>query len=84
MQALKKTEQWGRYRAQYLYRCPKCWQVVEPGWLTAASIIDWSIPAPRIGDRTKRLAAKTIERIRRGMERHGTPFNAKAAGNTYD
>ncbi len=83
-QAFKKTEQWGRYRAQYLYRCPKCWQVVEPGWLPAASIIDWSIPAPRIGDRAKPLAAKTIERIRRGMERHWTPFIAKAAGNTYD
>ncbi|KAB1867313.1 DNA cytosine methyltransferase [Microbacterium algeriense] len=84
VQAFKKTEQWGRYRAQYLYRCPKCWQVVEPGWLPAASIIDWSIPAPRIGDRAKPLAAKTVERIRRGMERHWTPFLAKAAGNTYD
>lgn len=83
-QAFKKTEQWGRYRAQYLYRCPKCWQVVEPGWLPAASIIDWSIPAPRIGDRAKPLAEKTVERIRRGMERHWTPFIAKAAGNTYD
>lgn len=84
VQAFKKTEQWGRYRAQYLYRCPKCWQVVEPGWLPAASIIDWSIPAPRIGDRAKPLAEKTVERIRRGMERHWTPFLAKAAGNTYD
>ncbi|MFJ6547428.1 DNA cytosine methyltransferase [Microbacterium sp. NPDC091676] len=84
VQAFKKTEQWGRYRAQYLYRCPKCWQVVEPGWLPAASIIDWSIPAPRIGDRTKPLAAKTVERIRRGIERHWAPIVAKAAGNTYD
>lgn len=84
VQAFKKTEQWGRYRAQYLYRCPKCWQVVEPGWLPAASIIDWSLPAPRIGDRTKPLAAKTIERIRRGIERHWEPIIAKAAGNTYD
>ncbi len=84
VQAFKKTEQWGRYRAQYLYRCPKCWQVVEPGWLPAASIIDWSLPAPRIGDRAKPLAAKTVERIRRGMERHWTPFLAKASGNTYD
>ncbi|WP_136032503.1 DNA cytosine methyltransferase [Microbacterium sp. PF5] len=84
VQAFKKTEQWGRYRAQYLYRCPKCWQVVEPGWLPAASIIDWSLPAPRIGDRTKPLAAKTVERIRRGIERHWAPIVAKAAGNTYD
>ena len=84
VQAFKKTEQWGRYRAQYLYRCPKCWQVVEPGWLPASSIIDWTLPAPRIGDRTKPLAEKTRERIRRGIDRHWKPIIAKAAGNTYD
>lgn len=84
MQAFKKSEQWGRYRAQYLYRCPECWAVVEPGWLPASSIIDWSLPAPRIGDRAKPLAEKTRERIRRGIERHWAPIIAKAAGNTYD
>lgn len=84
VQAFKKAEQWGRYRAQYLYRCPQCGVVVEPGWLPAASIIDWSIPARRIGDREKPLAEKTRERIRRGIERHWAPIIAKAAGNTYD
>lgn len=84
VQAFKKAEQWGRYRAQYLYRCPVCWQVIEPGWLAAESIIDWSLPAPRIGDRAKPLAEKTRERIRRGIERHWKPFVAAAAGNTYD
>lgn len=84
VQAFKKREEWGRYRAQYLYRCPKCWAVVEPGWLPASSIIDWSIPAQRIGDRAKPLAEKTRERIRRGIERHWAPIIAKAAGNTYD
>lgn len=84
VQAFKKAEQWGRYRAQYLYRCPECWQVIEPGWLAAESIIDWSLPAPRIGDRAKPLAEKTRERIRRGIERHWKPFVAAAAGNTYD
>ena len=83
-QAFKKKEPWGRYRAQYLYRCPECFAVVEPAWLPAASIIDWSIPAPRIGDREKPLAEKTRERIRRGIERHWEPIIAKAAGNTYD
>lgn len=83
-QAFKKAEQWGRYRAQYLYRCPECWKVIEPGWLAAESIIDWSLPAPRIGDRAKPLAEKTRERIRRGIERHWAPIIAKAAGNTYD
>lgn len=84
VQAFKKAEQWGRYRAQYLYRCPSCWNVIEPGWLAAESIIDWSLPAPRIGDRAKPLAEKTRERIRRGIERHWGPIVAKAAGNTYD
>lgn len=84
VQAFKKTEQWGRYRAQYLYRCPQCFQVIEPGWLAAESIIDWSLPAQRIGDRAKPLAEKTRERIRRGIERHWAPIVAKAAGNTYD
>ncbi len=82
--AFKKAPEWGRYRFQYVYRCPKCWQVVEPGWLPAASIIDWSIPAQRIGDREKPLAEKTRERIRRGIERYWAPLMVKAAGNTYD
>jgi len=82
--AFKKKEPWGRYRAQYVYRCPECWQVVEPGWLAADSIIDWSLPAPRIGDREKPLAEKTRERIRRGIERYWAPLVVKAAGNTYD
>lgn len=84
VQAFKKAEAWGRYRAQYLYRCPECYQVIEPGWLAAESIIDWSLPAPRIGDRAKPLAEKTRERIRRGIERYWAPVLAKAAGNTYD
>lgn len=82
--AFKKTPEWGRYRFQYVYRCPKCWKIVEPAWLPAASIIDWSIPAQRIGDREKPLADKTRERIRRGIERYWAPLMVKAAGNTYD
>ncbi len=84
VQAFKKAPEWGRYRAQYVYRCPQCFVAVEPGWLPASSIIDWSLPAERIGDRAKPLAEKTRERIRRGIERHWAPIIAKAAGNTYD
>lgn len=84
VQVFKKKEPWGRYRSQYLYRCPECYAVIEPGWLPAASIIDWSIPTPRIGDRAKPLAEKTRERIRRGIERYWSPLVVKAAGNTYD
>lgn len=70
----KPNERWGRYRAQYAYRCPsaKCRnRIVEPGWLPAASAIDWSLPAERIGDRTKPLAEKTIARIRAGLAKYG-------------
>jgi DNA (cytosine-5)-methyltransferase 1 len=70
----KPNERWGRYRAQYAYRCPhsSCRnRVVEPGWLPAATAIDWSLPAERIGDRAKPLAEKTMARIRAGLAKYG-------------
>lgn len=84
VQAFKKAERWGRYRAQYVYRCPKCAAVIEPAWLPAASAIDWSIRGERIGDRKKPLADKTRLRIERGIERYWRPLVVAAAGNTYD
>lgn len=84
VQVMKKPEAWGRYRAQYLYRCPKCATVVEPGWLPASSAIDWSIPGERIGDKKKPLAEKTRARIEKGIERWWKPLLVTAAGNTYD
>jgi DNA (cytosine-5)-methyltransferase 1 len=96
----KKTEEWGRYRAQYVYRCPSCGADVEPGWLPALSAIDFSIPGERIGDKPLKefwadkqktqslgfhhLAPKTEHRIERGIERHWKPLLVTAAGNTYD
>ena len=75
MQSWKKPDhRWGRYRAQYVYRCPstKCRnQVIEPGWLPAAHAIDWSIRGQRIGDRSRPLAEKTMARIRAGLEKYG-------------
>ena len=68
MQVFKKAERWGRYRAQYNYRCPHTAcrnQIVEPGWLPASSAIDWSIAGERIGDRARPLAPKTLARIER-------------------
>ena len=75
-QTFKKPDQpWGRYGAQYLYTCPECFQTVHPAAAPAASAIDWSLPAGRIGDRSKPLAPNTIARIRRGLERLSTePF----------
>jgi len=84
VQAFKKAEPWGRYRAQYVYRCPKCAVAVEPAWLPAASAIDWSLRGERIGDRKKPLAEKTRLRIEKGIERYWKPLIVAAAGNTYD
>lgn len=67
----------GRYRQQYVYRCPnvKCRnQIVEPAVRPAADIIDWSLLGQRIGDRDRPLAEKTMARIRAGIERYWGPF----------
>jgi DNA (cytosine-5)-methyltransferase 1 len=88
MQVFKKSEPWGRYRAQYVYRCPKtsCRNaVVEPGWLPASDAIDWSLRGERIGDRDKPLAAKTMARIEAGLRKFGRQsLHLEAAGNQYD
>lgn len=85
-QAWKNGRTVGRYRAQYVYVCaaPGCGQVVEPGWLPAASIIDWSIPGTRIGDRARPLADKTRARIAAGIARYWRPQIIEASGNQYD
>jgi len=86
-QAFKKDERWGRYRAQYVYRCPhvECRNaILEPAWLPASSAIDWSITGERIGDKKKPLADKTRARIQKGIERYWKPLVVAAAGNTFD
>lgn len=88
MQSWKNPEyQWGRYRAQYTWRCAgsACRHaVVEPGWLPAAAAIDWSLPGERIGDRVRPLAPKTRARIEAGICRYWRPFTAEVAGNTFE
>lgn len=77
----------GRYRSQYLYRCPNVTcrnQVVEPFWMPATSIIDWSLPGTRIGDRKKPLAEKTMRRIQMGIEKYWSPLIVENGGNGYD
>jgi DNA (cytosine-5)-methyltransferase 1 len=73
---------WGRYKAQYVYRCPnsKCRNsIIEPGWLPAASAIDWKLRGQRIGDRTKPLVPKTMARIAAGLKRyHGKAVSIDA------
>ncbi|MEA1798513.1 DNA cytosine methyltransferase [Rhodococcus qingshengii] len=87
LQGWKKPTRWGRYRAQYVWRCPKvsCRNgIVEPGWLPASAAIDWTLKGERIGDRSKPLAAKTIARIEAGLAKFGGPFTAEVAGNTFE
>ncbi|MFK4801715.1 DNA cytosine methyltransferase [Streptomyces sp. MPA0124] len=77
----------GRYRQQYVYRCPNTScrnQVVEPEALPAAAAIDWSIPGQRIGDRAKPLAEKTLARIQAGLKKFAQPITLEAAGNTFE
>jgi Site-specific DNA methylase len=88
LQVFKKNERWGRYKAQYVYRCPKATcrnRIIEPGWRPASDAIDWSIQGQRIGDRDKPLAAKTMARIEAGLAKYGPgSLHLEAAGNTYD
>lgn len=76
------AREWGRYRAQYVYRCPVagCWTVVEPWALPAAAAIDWTQPGQRIGDRSKPLAAKTLARIRAGLAKYARPLAVPVEG----
>lgn len=62
---------WGRYRRQYVYRCPGCTVEVTPFYYAALNCIDWAITAERIGDRKRPLKPKTLDRIRYGLEAYG-------------
>lgn len=77
----------GRYRQQYLYRCPHVacrGQVVEPAAMPAAAAIDWALLGTRIGDRAVPLKPKTVARIEAGLRRYARPITLEAAGNTFE
>ncbi|MGH3990911.1 MAG: DNA cytosine methyltransferase [Pseudonocardiaceae bacterium] len=74
----------GRYRAQYLYRCGTCRDVVEPYALPAAAAIDWTVPGRRIGDRDRPLKPATLARIRAGLQRYATVLQLVPAGGTWN
>lgn len=85
VQSWKRADRapWGRYRAQYAYRCPnvRCRNaILEPLFRPAAEIIDWSLLGQRIGDRDKPLAAKTLARIQAGIERYWSPLLVPVEG----
>ncbi|MFE4605932.1 DNA cytosine methyltransferase [Kitasatospora indigofera] len=73
----------GRY-GQYYYRCPSTTcrhRVVEPEVLGADSIIDWTLPGTRIGDRDDPLVAATLKRIQAGLLKY-RPLPAQPAADT--
>jgi DNA (cytosine-5)-methyltransferase 1 len=88
VQSFKKPgNDMGRYRQQYVYRCPRVAcrnSIIEPETLPAAVAIDWALPGQRIGDRAEPLAEKTIARIQAGLARHATPITLEAAGHTFE
>jgi DNA (cytosine-5)-methyltransferase 1 len=71
VQSWKKKGRWGRYKTQYVYRCPVCASEVTPFYYAAFNAIDWSIQAERIGERKRPLRPKTLERVRYGLETYG-------------
>lgn len=64
-------ERWGKYGQQYDLACPRCASLVQPYYYAAFNCIDWSIQGERIGDRSRPLAEKTMDRIRYGLEKYG-------------
>ncbi len=86
VQVFKKSGfAWGRYgaRRQYVYRCPTCGEEVKPGHVPAASVIDWSLPSTRIGDRERPLKPRTIERIRAGLKKYGRVVQIADLGHMH-
>ncbi|NOS94112.1 MAG: DNA cytosine methyltransferase, partial [Cyclobacteriaceae bacterium] len=61
---------WGKYKTQYVYRCPSCNNECEPYYYAAFNLIDWSNPGTRIGDRKKPLSPNTERRIKYGIEKY--------------
>jgi DNA (cytosine-5)-methyltransferase 1 len=64
---------WGKWRFQYDYRCttPGCNRVVVPYYYCAWNVIDWSLPAEKIGDRKRPLRENTRRRIKHGLKKFG-------------
>lgn len=66
-------ETWGKYLAQYDYRCPTCSAPVHPAAWMAASAIAWDDLGPTLEEKIaagSRPAESTWERIRRAVAKY--------------
>lgn len=87
MQVFKRAgNDMGRYRAQYVYRCPTITcrgEEVFPSVLPALSAIDPAVPGIRLGDRAKLgmdpLVENTLARIKAGIRKFWLPLIAGAS-----
>lgn len=64
-------KQFGKYKTQYIYRCPRCTGEVIPFYYSAFNMIDWKIPGKPIFERKTPLRQNTINRIKWGLENFG-------------
>ena len=65
------SKQYGKYKTQYIYVCPKCACELTPYYYAAFNCIDWSNPGKRIGDRDIPLRPNTVRRIEYGLKKYG-------------
>lgn len=65
---------WGKYKTQYVYKCPVHSTTLQPYYYAAFNCIDWSDPGKRIGDRKKDLSPKSKVRILHGLEKFGKQY----------
>ena len=96
--ARELVHEWGRYGAQYLYRCPNpgCGQPVAPAVIGARSIIDFSLPITRIADKPPKacstcgsshpVACNTRRRIKVGYHNVGrrVPVSVQVGGHLFE
>jgi DNA (cytosine-5)-methyltransferase 1 len=87
MQSWKRLDRarLGRYRQQYVYRCPHVacrHSIVEPYVVAGAAAIDWTLPGVRIAEQRPRFVPNTMRRIKLGCDRIDGPFIAELRGGS--
>lgn len=66
-----QRKKYGKYKFQYVYRCPVCHAEIIPYYYSAFNIIDWSIVGKPIFDRKTPLKQNTVNRIQWGLDNIG-------------